>query len=140
MQNNQTQKTFNLREMCKLIADGTDPARIEWTWGYQRTWYVLSDDSITGNPFTTENNIFRLKQKMVTVNGFVIPAPLDKVPEEDELFFFPVLQYEDFYDSNRWDGDKYDMRVFERGILHSTKENASMHAKALLGIDPYKED
>jgi hypothetical protein len=137
MQNNQT---FNLREMCKLIADGTDPASIEWTWGNQRTWYVLSDEFMGRSPFTTENSIFRLKQKTITVNGFVIPAPVDKVPEKDEEYFYPVLHYSSFYDDCTWYRDGYDMQIFNRGLAHSTKENASMHAKALLGIDPYKED
>lgn len=36
-----------------------------------------------------------------------------------------------------WCGDVCDTRWLPRGILHSTKEAAVAHAKAMLGIDPY---
>jgi hypothetical protein len=136
-QNNQTQKTFNLREMCKLVADGTDPSDIEWTWGCQHTWEPLNDQYT--NPFEAQNTLFRLKQKMIMVNGFEIPAPMGEEPKNGQLYFVATTSLEEFYVPNSWDGFASELLWFKRGLCHSTKDGAIMHAKAMLGINPFED-
>lgn len=73
--------------------------------------------------------------KTITVNRFEVPAPLDKAPSEGDVVWLAVPFKCDFASRvcyvSVWDSCK-----FERGLLHTTKEAAVAHAKAMLGIDP----
>lgn len=76
-----------------------------------------------------------LAPKTITVNGFEVPVPLGKAPSEGDVVWLAVPSNPDFA-SRVCYASAWDFHKFERGLLHTTKEAAVAHAKALLGIDP----
>lgn len=79
---------------------------------------------------------YRVKPKMILVNGFEVPEPMREVPEHDQDYFYPIVSSGDFYGSETWTNHKADRMALGRGLCHTTKEAAITHAKAMLGIDP----
>lgn len=75
--------------------------------------------------------------KTITVNGFEVPAPVAGPPAESELVWLAVPSNPDFASRVRYVSE-WDFNKFERGLLHTTREAAVAHAKAMLGIDPTK--
>ena len=74
--------------------------------------------------------------KTIVVNGFEVPAPLDKVEVGTVVYAaspasaHPCIEmvYASWYS-----------HYFDRKLVHATREAAVAHAKAMLGIDP-KDD
>lgn len=83
--------------------------------------------------------MFRKKVKTIVCNGFTIPAPVDTEPANNTYYFVADPTLEDFFNKTKYYCE-YDERNFKRRICHLTKENAIMHAKAMLGINPHKPD
>lgn len=85
-------------------------------------------------------NAYRIKPeepKTIKVNGFDVPEPMREAPADDTKYYVPCVGARNWFDSYMWDGDDFDVRFLQRGVVHSTKEAAVAHAKAMLGIDPY---
>jgi len=104
----------------------------------------------TSSPFTTMNGdnirdleLFSLKPfiKTISVNGFEVPAPMERPPEDGTYYYPPSPTNDDFCYQWIWQGDSLDRLALERGLAHTTEEAAAAHAKAMLGIDPeWKRD
>lgn len=79
---------------------------------------------------------FRLKPRTITVNGREVQAGESEWPENRSEYWFPSFHQSEMVDSARWDtADEMDRQLFERGLVHLTKEAAIAHAKAMLNID-----
>lgn len=76
------------------------------------------------------------KVKMITVNGFEVPAGFEHHPNVERLYFLPGPSQDAYYDSRRWQGNSIDLRIFDRGLIYLNKEDAIKRAKAMLGVDP----
>lgn len=79
---------------------------------------------------------YRRKPRTITVNGFEVPEPLRVMPEVDGEYFLADPAGNGFLHQFFWRDCATDNLWLERGLLHSTKEAAIAHAKAMLGIDP----
>ena len=93
-----------------------------------------------GNPSWTRAYSYRRKPeppKTITVNGFEVPAPLQTV-EPDMEVWLSVPTRGDFVLGFR--GVQLGDSWLARGIVHATREAAAAHAKAMLGIDPGARD
>lgn len=86
-----------------------------------------------------EDDLFMLK-KTHTVNGFEVPAPMREAPEKQQKYYVPYPAGIVFCDYFYWIADANDIRMLERGLAHSTPEAAIANAKAMIGIDPHKEE
>lgn len=82
-----------------------------------------------------EHEFFRIKQKTHMINGFEVPCAMDKEPEQNQEYFIPALDVDDFYDINFYNCG-WDKKNFQRNICFKNKEDAIAAAKAMLGIDP----
>lgn len=73
------------------------------------------------------------------INGFEVPVPETKALKDGSRYYAASIDNEYFYESYTWYGDSFDFRMLERGLVFLNKDNAIANAKAMLGIDPYKE-
>ena len=98
-----------------------------------------------GNWYTSQGAFmhsikYRIKPeapKTIKVNGFDVPEPMREAPAYDTGYYLAIPHDANYYGYMVWCDDEYDARWLSRGMLHSTKEAAVAHAKAMLGIDPY---
>lgn len=122
-------------EILRAIADGVPMSEFELTSNSH--WENL-DDGMNWSMwiFKPQEWKIRRKQQYIMVNGFKVPKPLDVPPKVDERYFIISLLSETLHDSFMWDGGDNEYMWLERNLLHTTKEAAIAHAKAMLGIDP----
>lgn len=134
------------KKIFALLAEGVHPSKIEilLVSGEKATLQQYADCMqlywLIGG---SENATHRIEAVQVIpdtieVNGFKVPAPMVVEPDMGDRYFTPDLARKDFAQEYRWRDDEYDFLFLSREIIHSTRENAVAHAKAMLGIDPSK--
>ena len=126
-------------EILRAIADGVPLSEFELTChpNEKDVWDNMGNGTKWGswihNP---EEWLVRRKQRTHVVNGFTVPAPMDKEPEFGDMYFIPDVADEIFYAEVEWQKDSPDMRWLELGLCFATEEAAIANAKAMLKIDP----
>ena len=107
--------------------------------------YLAAD----GNWYTNQGMFmhpskYRIKPeepKTIKVNGFDVPEPMREAPARCTAYYLACPTDSEYYNYVRWSsGDLQERHWLSRGMLHSTKEAAIAHAKAMLGIDPYADE
>ena len=106
--------------------------------------YLAAD----GNWYTSQGTFvhpvkYRVKPeepKTIKVNGFDVPEPMREAPAEGERYYAVDPTEEGWCLVQSWDWYAIEQTWLSRGIVHSTKEAAVAHAKAMLGIDPYADE
>ena len=135
------QETTEFQKWCKSILSfvqaGAEGKEIEYKNYGTEFWYTFNDADYDCISFTTKEE-YRIKPKIIKVNGFDVPAPIESTLPE--IYYMPCLSSIGLYTWSNTEGGTVDNICWRRGICHSTKEAAIAHAKALLGIDPNKED
>lgn len=116
--------------VLRLIADGVSPEEFEVKFPEVAGWH----DLIGFNLLETDVEI-RRKERTHVVNGFTVPAPMDRQPLGD--FYTPYLHDTKWYCILH--RNFYGIPL-KRGLCFATKEGAIMNAKAMCGIDPNKEE
>jgi hypothetical protein len=99
----------------------------------EKKWFKVNSFSIFDKPDVE----FRFKPTTKIVNGFQVPTPLYKEPEDGFNCFYPVLTADELACSDVYMRCRDKIR-FERGLCFDGKEGVIMTAKAMLGIDPNK--
>jgi hypothetical protein len=74
------------------------------------------------------------KVKTIKIGEFEVPEPLREAPGEGTRYHCPDLQLPNKTEEHGWEGDKYDLYLLQRGLVHLTKEAAELHARALLSF------
>ena len=134
------------KQIFTLLAEGVPPNKIELLLdtGEKETLQRYVDIAqvnwlFHGNDLVAKYiQAVRVVPETIMVNGFEVPAPVDVEPNKGERYFVPNPAHKGFVHSYIWEGDDYDYTLLPRKIIHSTRENAIAHAKAMLGIDPSK--
>lgn len=123
--------------MAEYAKDAAETDKPWERWEYQDqgciTWHAVA-----GHPYWTTNARYRRKPKppkTITVNGFEVPAPIDKAPHAGDVYWVPYPLGKTLCMASTYK-DACDRVRFERGLIHANKEAAVAHAKAMLGIDP----
>lgn len=80
-----------------------------------------------------------VREGYIEVNGFLVPAPLEKFTEDMYIADPGHVGFTSNYLSSRGLIQEV-RRLFARGLLHSSAVNAIAHAKAMVGIDPYARE
>ena len=70
------------------------------------------------------------------VNGFEVPAPLEKDPGEDQVVYAADPTLLEWYCTLPREAVVYRPRAIARGLAHDTAEAAIAHAKAMAGVNP----
>ncbi len=126
------------KEVLRAIADGDDPSDFEW-FNAVGEWIVVKADIWKLADFGYPKSQFRRKPRTRVVNGFTVPAPIQEMPKEGELFFLAMTDSATWFDAYRSEnGVSYGIWL-SRGLLFSTKEAAIANAKAMCGINPESE-
>lgn len=81
-------------------------------------------------------NFIKPIPKTITVNGFEVPEPMIEAPKDGQRYFLASPASSLYFISSDWNDEDFDHRYISRGLVHSTKEAAIAHSKAMLGIDP----
>ena len=104
-----------------------------WEFCDGGTW-----ERLTAHPCWSSQTKFRRKAKIININGFEVPEPLRSV-EGLESAYIVYAHTCDLYakiHGTSWIGDYADdlKIMIEKGLVHSTAENAQAHARALLSF------
>ena len=82
--------------------------------------------------------IIDMQPKTIRIGEFDVPEPLREAPRLCAILFTPNLVTTSGYLCITWDSDGTDDRMLQRGLLHTTKEAAIIHTKALLSLTETK--
>lgn len=75
---------------------------------------------------------FKLKPKSITINNINLPEPLSNEPEKDSEYWVSSPELDYLALRSVWSGSLHEKLWLKRGLLHSSKDNAIAHAKALI--------
>lgn len=84
---------------------------------------------------TAEMHIFTAERVLV-VNGFEVPAPLEKDPGEDQEVYVADPTHHAWHFMIPKAAMSSRLRMIARGLAHDTADAAIAHAKAMAGVDP----
>lgn len=132
-------KVLNGREfLAQLLADNLTQKDFELriTEGGEEDW-VFVHPTLTLHRILSGDVMFRLKPKTRVINGFTVPAPLTKAP--DNGIYYLADSTSDSWSSIHpfyWNGDPTDLKWLKRGLCFATREAAIANAKAVCGINP----
>lgn len=70
----------------------------------------------------------------ININGYEVPEPLRTEPYYGKTVYFPSLSKQDMVGSDEFFEDRFYRHLLKSGLLHSTREAAEIHAKALLSF------
>ena len=91
-------------------------------------WYTL-----VRNPDWDDTRQYRRKPRTININGYEVPEPI-RVEPKLRAFYYVVSTESAEPIRQVWDGLTCEHRWFYRGLIHSTKEAAEIHLKALLSF------
>ena len=126
-------------EILRAIADGVPLSDFEVT-SNGRNWLNVKEAKMTDWFFSVPQQWqVRRKQRTHVVNGFTVPAPMDKELSSGDNYFVPSLVEDTYVAKHCWADYSCELAWLQRGLLFETKEAAIANAKAMLKIDPSKE-
>lgn len=119
-------------EILRAIADGEDiEAFYDGGWHYVKP--VSAIKYLGGDMYP-----LRIKPKVININGIEVPEPMREMPPEGTSVYWPGFGP----DSGDTHTESADVGCYpamlpyllRKGLLHLTKEAATIHAKALLSF------
>ena len=102
-------------------------------------WQILPEGGTegwrdcSGRLCFSERCEYRRKPRTMTYT-VTIPEPLRRAPEHGEKYYFADPSTDNLYSWTSWDDDRFDKRLYGRGLCFATKEDAIAAAKAMLPI------
>lgn len=101
-------------------------------------------ESFMGKWITTKapewhpTTLYRFKQKTIRIGEFDVPEPLCIAPKIGTRYWVPVMDFNVLTGPLTWDNCVYDQTALKKGMAHSVRRNAEIHAKALLSLTEVK--
>ena len=77
---------------------------------------------------------YRIKPKTIRIGEYDVPEPMREMPARGTTYYVVDTVTPDSPRKYNWVCDTADIVWFNRGIIHSTKDAAVLHAKALLSL------
>lgn len=132
---------MNTVELLRHVADNIDNKRVAnhgllFSGGSCAAPVGLLDINIIWNMASS----YTLAPATHTVNGFEVAKSISVQPSEGDITHLADQVGVRYHNQNRWTGSNFDYRMFNRGLLFATPEDAAANAKAMLGIDPTSEE
>ena len=109
-----------------------------WFWDKKtQTWlHANSPGWFDGKIYeVSETEPTHKPKKKVTVAGITFSAPETEAPGVNTRYWNPdtiAVSVKTF--TNCWKGDEFDRHLLERGFVHLKKEDAKLHAEALIKL------
>ena len=123
-------KSELLRHMLANVEAGREPLA-----GMRVDGVLLVRVELPINYMLEQCDRFSIAPRTRVINGFTVPAPMEKEPDNNDEYFCESPTSGSFALRSIWDGDDADRFRFGVGI-HTTAEAAAANCKARYGIDP----
>ena len=123
-------------ELAPIITAAAAAGKVAQYLASDGNWYTITGVFVYPNKYRVKPE----EPKTIKVNGFDVPEPMREAPADYTQYFSADTNELDYYYENSWVATPLETRWLLRGLLHSTKEAAVAHAKAMLGIDPYADE
>lgn len=100
----------------------------------------LEDNHLSLFGFNDYNKLFiefgawEIKPKTININGFEVPEPIRECPPSTRNVYVVDFSYPGNIKEYYIDDDNFDVYWYSNGLVHLTKENALLHANALLSF------
>lgn len=125
-------KELTPAELVQAIQDGK---KVEFRMMSSDTWFELKEwKSVKLGELLDAVWQYRLAQETITVGDVSFPKPESEPLEDADEYWVVASTYADYVTSFVWRGDQFDKWALSRGLVHSSKENAIAHAKALIKL------
>jgi hypothetical protein len=122
--------------MLEYAKDWAETDRPWERWQLQQStgaWYTFT--KYQGHPRWDKHTQYRRKSKVITINGHAVPEPYRGALLDDVTYFMPSLYSAEVSCISSTSEDASSMAEFQtKGLMHTTKEAAIAHAKALLSF------
>lgn len=131
-----TESTQNLTfdEAIKAIFDGKIVEVKRCDLSTHPVWVPISGVTTINQLNQLKNNRFRQVTPTINIGGHSVPKPMTEPPKNETLCYMPEPINKDLYAWIWWRSDEFYNECLKRGLVHSTKEAAIAHAKALIAI------
>lgn len=113
---------------AQQMAEMDEPWKL-WEYRNYKEW-----QQCLGHPSWYDETEYRQIPRTIRIGNFDVPEPMREKPEIDTGYWFvdpggdeKVLEYV-------WINDQVDNRLLNRGLMHTTKDAAIIHAKALFSF------
>lgn len=118
-----------------LMAKAAEIAKTDQYW--QRHFEEKFHSTDKWNPmsdvFFQTHREYRLKPYYININGHQVPEPVLELPDIDDLLWIADITQSNA-EQLMWSHHPSDILMFERGLIHQTKEAAEAHIAALLSF------
>ena len=121
-------KTFQdwAKEILPIVQAAANGAVIEFKQA--GVWYEKAHNDLC---YDYE---YRVKPKTIRIGKYDVPEPLREMPTLGTDYYITDIASNSLYGVATWVCDVEDITWFNRGMVHSTKDAAICHAKALLSL------
>lgn len=121
-------KTFQdwAKEILPIVQAAANGAVIEFKQA--GVWYEKAHNDIC---YDYE---YRVKPKTIRIGEYDVPEPMREMPALDTDYYIACITTSGLYGVATWVCDVQDIEWLNRGVVHSTKDAAVLHAKALLSL------
>ena len=121
-------KTFQdwAKEILPIVEAAANGAGIEFK--QDGVWYEKTHNDLC---YDYE---YRVKPKTIRIGEYDVPEPMREMPALDTDYYIASTTTSGLYGVATWVCDAQDIEWFNRGVVHSTKDAAVLHAKALLSL------
>lgn len=118
-------------ELLKAWVEGKTVQYLNLTNG---RWIDISHHSVSKfAPLFIESLTYRLKPETININGYEVPRPCYERLTDGQIYYYPRLGLFEI-DCFKWADDDVDNKVLSQGLVHTTREAAELHLKALLSF------
>ena len=119
-------------DILRAIADGEE---LEQAYDQEPKWRAVDSttvlDWITNDPLKDYTPYFRIKPKVININGIEVPKPMRETPKDDVSFWLADPTNQTGVCEFKWHPCSTHKGWLEAGLCHPTKEAATIHANAL---------
>lgn len=120
------------KDILIAIANGLKTNEIEVKHYQWQEWQNGSEYSSWMSPITAGNWQVRLVPKTMLFNRQQLPMPMETAPEKGATVYLPDLVTEDKSCWIVWDNTKWQEKLLDQGLVHSTEEAAIKWANAMI--------
>lgn len=85
-----------------------------------------------------QDRIYRRKPPAIMINGHEVPEPLREEPMQGQAVCIVDISKSYMVLETQWLGTHEDIRMFDRGFVHSDRRSAELHALALISFTEAK--
>ena len=121
-------KTFQdwAKEILPIVEAAANGVGIEFKQG--DVWYEKTHN------YLCRDYEYRVKLKTIRIGEYDVPEPMREIPARGTTYYVVNTVAPESPEWYTWVGDTSDIGWFNRGILHSTRDAAVLHAEALLSL------